>query len=184
DQLIKNNKRYLINNDFEKGNLEKKEEILDQLDNIQFCSGLTIKFTLKRRNCFFHIWDNKSGFTLAIISAGIFGTFYKKIYKKHKQFVAFIQFFRSYFASILMNYRQKIFSRFKYLRKVAMKKLKKKKIFNYFKQKILPNNFLNKLIYLDKKYKYNRRISKKYWRTFLLNLFFLSNFDINKSEKK
>lgn len=184
DQLIKKNKRYLISDDFEKGNSEKKNEILDQLDNIQFCSGLTIKFTLKRRNCFFHIWDNKSGFTLAIISAGIFGTFYKKIYKKHKQFVAFIQFFRSYFASIIMNYRQKIFSRFKYLRKVALKKLKKNFNIHSPRERIFQNNLFNKLLYLDKIIKSNKGIKKKIWKNMLLNLFFLSNFDILKSEKK
>lgn len=135
DQFIKKNRRYILDADFEKGDELKKEEFLEQVDNIQFCSGLTVKITLKRRNCFFHIWDNNSGFTLARVSGGFFGYYYKKIYRKYRQFAAFIQFFKRYFQSIIISYKQKIFSRFRYLRKIYVKNLKSKKIFKLLKTK-------------------------------------------------
>lgn len=135
DQFIKKNRRYILDADFEKGDQLKKEDFLEQIDNIQFCSGLTVKITLKRRNCFFHIWDNNSGFTLARVSGGFFGYYYKKIYRKYRQFAAFIQFFKRYFQSIIISYKQKIFSRFRYLRKLYLRKLNLKKNFKLLKAK-------------------------------------------------
>src|SRR5690606_4401821 len=138
DLKIYNTSKFFIRN--ETMDTEDNDNAEDDIDALSFYSGLTIKFTIKRRNCFFQIWDDVSGFTLAKVSAGVFGYYFKKGIKRFRQFNVFVKFFRYYFNSIVVTYRQKIFKRFLALRHIASKEFKIEKLKIFKKRKFVKNN--------------------------------------------
>lgn len=125
------------NYSIESKNLDTADEAntIEDIESLNFCSGLTVKFRIKRKNCFFQVWEDLSGFSLAKVSGGLFGYYFKKSIRRFKNFNVFTKFFRSYFNSILIVYRKKIFKRFLTLRHIAANQYKLKK-YNFFKKNL------------------------------------------------
>lgn len=150
DLKVFNTNQFIIKN--EVMDSEDNDDAEDDVESLNFYSGLTVKFSIKRRNCFFQIWEDISGFTLAKVTAGLFGYYFKKGIKKFRQFNAFVKFFRSYFNSIVVTYRGKAFKRFLNMRRLATKEFNIKNLKILKKRKFIRNNN-NKIIKIINYYK-------------------------------